>query len=84
MKSFVNPLAELFYPHIGSVLDHHHGFVVEYALNKDKKLDFHVDDSEVTINLCLGKEFTGGELYFGGIRCGKHQQTGTLPGTYPR
>jgi hypothetical protein len=33
---------------------------------------FHVDDSEVTLNVCLGKEFDGGELFFRGVRCDKH------------
>ena len=33
---------------------------------------FHVDDSEVTLNVCLGKEFTGGDLFFRGVRCDKH------------
>ena len=81
MKTVVNPISALLFPHVGATLDHHHGFIVEYALDKDVKLDFHVDDSEVTMNLCLGTEFEGGELYFGGVRCNHHQQTGTLPGT---
>jgi len=38
---------------------------------------FHVDDSEVTLNVCLGKQFSGGELFFRGIRCEKHVNTGT-------
>ena len=38
---------------------------------------FHVDDSEVTLNVCLGKEFSGGELYFRGTRCEKHVNTTT-------
>lgn len=36
------------------------------------KTGFHVDDSEVTLNVCLGKEFDGGELFFRGVRCDKH------------
>jgi hypothetical protein len=36
-----------------------------------------VDDSEVTLNVCLGKEFSGGELFFRGSRCEKHVNTGT-------
>lgn len=40
--------------------------------SRDKKLDFHVDDAAVTLNVCLGEEFTGGELYFGGVRCSRH------------
>lgn len=40
---------------------------------------FHVDDSEVTLNVCLGKQFSGGELYFRGIRCDKHVNSGSRP-----
>jgi hypothetical protein len=31
----------------------HHGFVVSYEMGKDVSLGFHVDDAEVTLNLCL-------------------------------
>lgn len=31
-----------------------------------------MDDSEVSLNVCLGKQFSGGELYFRGVRCDKH------------
>ena len=31
-----------------------------------------MDDSEVTLNVCLGKQFTGGDLFFRGVRCEKH------------
>jgi len=57
-----------------AALDSHHGFVVEYQKGKDVKLDFHVDAADVTLNLCLGTQFSGGDLYFGGVRCAKHQQ----------
>lgn len=40
-------------------------------------LGFHVDDSEVTLNVCLGKQFTGGELFFRGVRCEKHVNSET-------
>lgn len=30
-------------------------------------MDFHYDSSEVTLNVCLGKTFTGGSLYFRGL-----------------
>lgn len=48
------------------------------CINRDRKLDFHVDDSAVTLNVCLGKEFTNGQLYFGGVRCSSHTAN-TLP-----
>ncbi|KAI7998186.1 putative PKHD-type hydroxylase [Camellia lanceoleosa] len=30
---------------------------------------FPCDDSEVTLNVCLGKQFSGGELFLRGVRC---------------
>lgn len=76
MKEYLLPFTRLLYPDVGGdALDDHHGFVVDYEIGKDEKLDFHVDQSEVTLNVCLGKDFVGGELYFGGIRCAVHQQT---------
>lgn len=44
---------------INCSLDSHHSFVVEYELNKDKDLDVHLDQSTLTVNVCLGKEFEG-------------------------
>ena len=38
----------------------HHAFVVAYALARDLGLSFHVDSSDVTLNVCLGREFEGG------------------------
>lgn len=45
--------------------------------NNSSFVGFHVDDSEVTLNVCLGKQFTGGELFFRGTRCDKHVNTGS-------
>ena len=44
-------------------------------MGRDLDLSFHADDAELTLNLCLGKEFQGGALYFGGVRCPLHMQT---------
>lgn len=71
----MNVFSAIAYPHIGATLDHHHGFEVAYQIGKDEDLDLHVDDSEVTLNVCLGKEFTAGELAFAGVRCNHHQST---------
>ncbi|OWM68035.1 hypothetical protein CDL15_Pgr017603 [Punica granatum] len=69
MDSFVCPLAKVFFPDVGGcTLDSHHGFVVEYGMDRDVELGFHVDDSEVTLNVCLGEQFSGGELFFRGVR----------------
>ena len=49
-------------------LDHHHSFVVDYSVKpgKDLFLDMHHDSSEVTLNVCLGREFEGSGLKFCG------------------
>ncbi|KAH9763714.1 2-oxoglutarate and iron-dependent oxygenase domain-containing protein CP2 [Citrus sinensis] len=74
METYIRPLSKEVG---GSTLDSHHGFVVEYGKDRDVDLGFHVDDSEVTLNVCLGKQFTGGELFFRGTRCEKHVNTGS-------
>lgn len=78
MEAYIRPLSKVFFAEVGgSTLDSHHGFVVEYGKDRDVDLGFHVDDSEVTLNVCLGKQFTGGELFFRGTRCEKHVNTGS-------
>ena len=74
----VRPLASRLFAELGgAALDEHHGFVVDYEEGRDEELGFHVDDSEVTLNLCLGDAFQGAELYFRGLRCERHRQTPT-------
>ncbi|KAF7819928.1 putative PKHD-type hydroxylase [Senna tora] len=78
MEGFIRPISKVFFAEVGgSTLDTHHGFVVEYGKDRDVDSGFHVDDSEVTLNVCLGKEFSGGELFFRGTRCDKHVNTGS-------
>ncbi|XP_026459955.1 uncharacterized PKHD-type hydroxylase At1g22950-like [Papaver somniferum] len=83
MDDFVRPISKVFFPEVGgstdSTLDSHHGFVVEYGKDRDVDLGFHVDDSELTLNVCLGRQFSGGDLYFRGIRCDKHVNTEYQP-----
>nr|XP_043607861.1 2-oxoglutarate and iron-dependent oxygenase domain-containing protein CP2-like isoform X2 [Erigeron canadensis] len=80
MDEFIRHISKIFFADVGGyALDSHHGFVVEYAFNRDIELGFHVDDSEVTLNVCLGKHFSGGELYFRGVRCDKHMNTESHP-----
>ncbi|CAK8573980.1 unnamed protein product [Lathyrus sativus] len=81
MNDFIRPIARVFFSEIGgSTLDSHHGFVVEYGTNRDVELGFHVDDAEVTLNICLGTQFSGGELFFRGVRCDEHVNTETQSG----
>ncbi|CAK0871513.1 unnamed protein product [Prorocentrum cordatum] len=45
-----------------------YGFVVRYRLGEDVDLAEHSDTANVTLNLCLGRAFEGGDLYFKGCR----------------
>ncbi|XP_075088608.1 2-oxoglutarate and iron-dependent oxygenase domain-containing protein CP2-like [Nicotiana tabacum] len=83
MEDFIRPISTVFFTEVGgSTLDGHHGFVVEYGTDRDIDLGFHVDDAEVTLNVCLGKQFTGGELFFRGVRCEKHVNSDTQPDVF--
>ena len=64
----VAPLASLLFPAHGGDADHHHTFMVQYKHGEDLGLDMHTDASDVTLNVCLGKEFTGAGLTFCGVR----------------
>lgn len=80
MEDYVRPISKVFFHDVGgATLDSHHGFVVEYGIDRDVELAFHVDDSEVTLNVCLGNQFSGGELFLRGVRCDRHVNTETLP-----
>ncbi|KAI3714373.1 hypothetical protein L1987_72972 [Smallanthus sonchifolius] len=80
MEDFIRHISEIFFADVGGyALDSHHGFVIQYGFNRDIELGLHVDDSEVTLNVCLGKQFSGGELYFRGVRCDKHMSAEALP-----
>ncbi|XP_028621788.1 2-oxoglutarate and iron-dependent oxygenase domain-containing protein 2 isoform X1 [Grammomys surdaster] len=67
-ERFLLPLMALLYPDYGGGhLDSHRAFVVKYALGQDLELGCHYDNAELTLNVALGKDFTGGALYFGGL-----------------
>jgi len=79
MTKYVSPLSGILFKDAGGdTLDENHGFIVEYAMKKDTSLGFHTDDSEITLNVCLGKNFTGGTLYFAGIREHEYMQSPSL------
>lgn len=81
VSQYMNVLSAVVYSYIGPTLDHHHGFMVAYEMDKDINLSMHVDDSDVTLNVCLGRDFTKGELLFAGARCNHHNSTTQpLPG----
>lgn len=68
------PLAQALLPEFAAGLDTHHSYLVDYSRATDEDLGFHVDDSEVTVNICLGDEFRGAELVMMGLRCDLHRQ----------
>uniref|UniRef100_A0A0A9EQ91 Uncharacterized protein n=1 Tax=Arundo donax TaxID=35708 RepID=A0A0A9EQ91_ARUDO len=63
LRGFVSPIATVLYPELGaSSLDLQNSYVIEYA--KDQGEAFHFDNSDIRMNVCIGREFTGGEMYF--------------------
>ncbi|XP_055261143.1 2-oxoglutarate and iron-dependent oxygenase domain-containing protein 2 [Moschus berezovskii] len=67
-ERFLQPLMALLYPDCGGGwLDSHRAFVVKYAPGQDRELGCHYDNAELTLNVSLGKTFTGGALYFGDL-----------------
>ena len=66
------------YPEEGTSLDTHHTFLVQYKPGEDLGLDMHTDDSDVTFNICLGRQFEGANLEF----CGKFGAEGHRKHTY--
>lgn len=71
----LSAIAAEMYPLEGSELTRHHSFLVAYEPGGDLGLDMHTDDSDVTFNICLGKDFSGGSLTFcGRLGQGDHRQ----------
>ena len=59
----LHPLASLLFPvQAGAKFTGHHSFMVKYTAGEDLGLDMHTDDSDVTFNICLGRNFTGATL----------------------
>jgi hypothetical protein len=52
---------------------------VKYGGGTDTHLFFHVDASDITLNLCLDRDFEESELYFEGRRCEQYRQGTTQP-----
>mmetsp|Transcript_3739 Transcript_3739/g.11056 ORF Transcript_3739/g.11056 Transcript_3739/m.11056 type:complete len:180 (+) Transcript_3739:1355-1894(+) len=49
-------------------LDWRHAYVLEYGQGGRDSLVHHTDDSEVTLNVDLGRPFSGGDLLLGPVR----------------
>eukprot|EP00971_Amphidinium_carterae_P059922 1185290-Amphidinium_carterae.1 len=70
MKEVALPLGRDLWPEwvSGTDCDETYGFVVRYRIGEDVELAEHADTSNLTLNLCLGRDFVGGDLYFKGVR----------------
>lgn len=73
-REVLQPIAKLLFPIEGGSLDRHHSFVVQYQEGKDLGLDMHTDNSDVTFNVCLGREFAGAGLTFCGYMGAAHHR----------
>ena len=77
-KTLVKVIHSLLPECMNQEFDNLHGYVVRYGDMFDKNLAFHVDDSLITINLCLNEDFSGSELVFQGVRCPTHINTDSV------
>lgn len=55
--------------------DSTHSYIVRYGPEYDRELGLHVDDSLITMNLCLNDGFSGSDLILNGTRCPIHMNT---------
>eukprot|EP00928_Gymnodinium_smaydae_P004187 TRINITY_DN11454_c0_g1_i3.p1 TRINITY_DN11454_c0_g1~~TRINITY_DN11454_c0_g1_i3.p1 ORF type:complete len:522 (-),score=136.21 TRINITY_DN11454_c0_g1_i3:93-1658(-) len=67
LQRLLQPIGDLHFRGAGSLWDGHHCFIVRYREGEDLGLDMHVDDSDVTFNICLGLDFAGAGLQFCGV-----------------
>lgn len=72
----------LFPEHGGATLDSHRAFVVSYGPEADCDLDLHYDNSEVTVNISLDDQFSGGELYIGRMFTDSQSVSQSSPSEY--
>ncbi|RWS14885.1 2-oxoglutarate and iron-dependent oxygenase domain-containing protein 2-like isoform X1 [Dinothrombium tinctorium] len=65
MRNIVSQISNIFYADWGGKdLDSQKAFTVHYKEGQDLELATHFDNSEITLNICVGNVFTGGELFF--------------------
>lgn len=74
----LQPLAHVLFSGVGTFLGQHHSFVVRYKMGEDLGLDMHTDDSDVTFNVCLGKDFEGAGLQFCGNQASAEHRKASL------
>jgi len=61
----LTPFADILFPRHGrNMACDHRSYMVKYAAGEEVALQKHMDMSDVTLNVCLGKAFKGGMTYF--------------------
>jgi len=69
--NIIEPISKYLFPnHIKSEdsFKSNHSFLIKYKIGEDISLKEHIDQSDITLNVCLGKEFKGSEVYFKGLK----------------
>ena len=73
VKIYLNKISSSLFPNrYFFKFDYQHSYIVRYSESGDNDLDFHVDDSLITFNVCLNDNFEGSDIIFEGPRCPKH------------
>ncbi|CAG5115391.1 unnamed protein product [Candidula unifasciata] len=68
ITDWLQPLAkQLFDKWVGLSFDSYKAFIVRYDETGDRELSLHYDNAEVTLNVSLNSDYTGGQLQFNGI-----------------
>lgn len=67
-QKYIKDLQTFLFGSEGAEPDDHHCFIVRYRKDEDVGLDMHTDSSDITLNVCLGREFTGATLTFCGVK----------------
>jgi hypothetical protein len=56
LAEYLRPIAAALFPHAGgATLDSHRSFTVKYGRSAEESLALHYDNSEVTLNVCVGE-----------------------------
>ena len=67
VEGYLVPVVRQLFGEIADTVDASHVFTIKYREGLDLGLDMHTDDSDITINVCLGKHFEGSGLQFCGF-----------------
>jgi len=67
MQDYIAPIANLLFPSRDRrewKFESNYTFSVEFEMGEDTDLVLHKDSSDITLNICLGTQFEGADVYF--------------------